>query len=978
MVTRDDGALNDKGNYDAAQNSISGTFNAADIAEDAVANYTVTYIPSSQNIKLHYDVTEPAGMSVPDNVILPGDSTPAVTTDTAYSLSSKPTPGYVISGIRVNNLDASGKYVKTEYSLSEIEKMPTKTVDKQTAGMKIYELPNGATVALGELNADGVPSVVTFGNTAKVANDGQLQTSSYDVVLTPTEQQYTADYAWATPDALHGDKTLRANVAATKVYTDQGYELTVPSIAGYKVSVVGTAKNGSSTGDIANRIVDGKLALQMGSENIDYKIVYTALPQHIKISHDTSLLTDAELADVKAKQTDLTDGSIDGQTDLKLNDATNVTYANTTVNVPDGYIFMVVDAKGQVVDVTGAAMTADNEEPLLVNQTKTLDLSQLTNAFAVDADGNLLNDTYRIIYVAAMQDQDITFVTPVDPITKKATEVPSLPQRSIETKMTFGDLDLSAQEIPGYTMQIHKATSDGELVTVDDLANEVADSTPASFETNDNGEISRVDKVRQSYVVTYVANEDQKASLTIANKPVSASNLKIVDPITDGETDAKVNFGITQKDLYVPGYTFVVTLDGDKNAKSVNIDDLFFTRDETDNQAYTVTYTPISQTVHVKYDKGDLTDEQWNRVLGSSAGEFTLKGDTDTTYASAAVSDASNAVITGRPGYTFTVTAVTGSGSAATSSAIVEATNLGSSASYDLASAANGYTFAVSGTADESGAAVKGSEVLVTPEYDVTYTAQQQQMEVTSVVDGTPTKAQQDHVDAETVENPKVITAATDALLSVATAATTMIIHSVDGYTFMIYKKKADGSRGDAVTAESQTTDFDLTKNGLTKNQQFEVDDTGELLMPGYEVVYTANEAKAQVVYVDDTAGKTLKMDDVKDVTDATIDYNSDAVIANYVKQGYVLVSDGFVEGTLYDTISDAETDSQVFEVHLKHDIVQKTNEAKTVTGTITYTGAGTKTPAAVTQSGTVTRHYSADAVTGEEITSGAKYADPT
>lgn len=736
LVTRDDGALNDKGNYDATQNSISGTFNAADIAEDAVANYTVTYIPSSQNIKLHYDVTEPAGMSVPDNVILPGDSTPAVTTDTAYSLSSKPTPGYVISGVRVNNLDSSGNYVKTEYSLAEIENMPTKTVDQQTAGMKIYELPNGATVALSEFNAAGVPSVLTFGNTAKVANDGQLQTSSYDVVLTPTEQQYTADYSWADATAPHGDKTLHANVAATLVYTDQGYSLEVPGVAGYKVSVEGKAANGSLTGDIAKRIVNGKLALQMGSENIDYKIVYTALPQYIKISYDTSLLTDAELADVKAKQTDLTDGSIDGQTDLKLNDATNVTYANAMVNVPDGYIFMVVDAKGQVVDTTGASMTDDSKGPFLVDQAKTLDLSQLTNTFAVDADGKLLNDTYRVIYVPAMQDQDITFVTPVDPITNKATEVPALPQRSAGTKIAFGNLDLSAQEIPGYTMQIHKATATGELVTVDDLANELADSTAANFETNDKGEISSVDTAPQNYVVTYVANKDQKASLKIVNKPVSASDLSIVDPITNGETDAKVNFGITQKDLYVPGYTFVVTLDGDKDAEPVNIDDLFFTRDETDNQAYTVTYTPISQTVHVNYLPGGLTAEQQASVPGSVA-DFTLSGNTDTAYASATVSGATSAVVSGRPGYTFEITAGTGS------SASVVVSSAASDTSYDFAGSSAG-SFVVSGVADSMG--VASSEGLVTPEYDVTYTALPQEMNVTYSVAGDVTDAQQKYV----------------------------------------------------------------------------------------------------------------------------------------------------------------------------------------------------------------------------------------
>ena len=964
LVTRDDGALNDKGNYDATQNSISGTFNAADIAEDAVANYTVTYIPSSQNIKLHYDVTEPAGMSVPDNVILPGDSTPAVTTDTAYSLSSKPTPGYVISGVRVNNLDSSGNYVKTEYSLAEIENMPTKTVDQQTAGMKIYELPNGATVALSEFNAAGVPSVVTFGNTAKVANDGQLQTSSYDVVLTPTEQQYTADYSWADATAPHGDKTLHANVAATLVYTDQGYSLEVPGVAGYKVSVEGKAANGSLTGDIAKRIVNGKLALQMGSENIDYKIVYTALPQYIKISYDTSLLTDAELADVKAKQTDLTDGSIDGQTDLKLNDATNVTYANAMVNVPDGYIFMVVDAKGQVVDTTGASMTDDSKGPFLVDQAKTLDLSQLTNTFAVDADGKLLNDTYRVIYVPAMQDQDITFVTPVDPITNKATEVPALPQRSAGTKIAFGNLDLSAQEIPGYTMQIHKATATGELVTVDDLANELADSTAANFETNDKGEISSVDTAPQNYVVTYVANKDQKASLKIVNKPVSASDLSIVDPITNGETDAKVNFGITQKDLYVPGYTFVVTLDGDKDAEPVNIDDLFFTRDETDNQAYTVTYTPISQTVHVNYLPGGLTAEQQASVPGSVA-DFTLSGNTDTAYASATVSGATSAVVSGRPGYTFEITAGTGS------SASVVVSSAASDTSYDFAGSSAG-SFVVSGVADSMG--VASSEGLVTPEYDVTYTALPQEMNVTYSVAGDVTDAQQKYVDATTTDNPKVMTATTDALLSVATA-TTMIIRHVDGYTFMIYKKKADGTRGEALDMKPQTSDFDLATNALTSGQLFAVGADGKLTMPGYDVVYTPDQQKATVVFKDLTTGETLTASEVAltGTSDGDMDFTDAKVtLAGLEAKHYYVVTDLPAS----EAFDHADNENQTITVELRHEIADH-SETKTVTSTVTYEGVK-PAQAASEKTATVTHTYQTDEVTDDRIQAAdsAKYAD--
>jgi hypothetical protein len=60
-------------------------------------------------------------------------------------------------------------------------------------------------------------------------------------------------------------------------------------------------------------------------------------------------------------------------------------------------------------------------------------------------------------------------------------------------------------------------------------------------------------------------------------------------------------------------------------------------------------------------------------------------------------------------------------------------------------------------------------------------------------------------------------------------------------------------------------------------------------------VTYKANDAKAQVVYVDDATGKTLQTDHIDGVTDAKIDYNSDDVIKDYVSKGYVLVSDGFM-----------------------------------------------------------------------------------
>lgn len=142
------------------------------------------------------------------------------------------------------------------------------------------------------------------------------------------------------------------------------------------------------------------------------------------------------------------------------------------------------------------------------------------------------------------------------------------------------------------------------------------------------------------------------------------------------------------------------------------------------------------------------------------------------------------------------------------------------------------------------------------------------------------------------------------------------------------------------------------------------------MIQQSQTVTYTANDAKAQVVYVDNTTNVTLRTDDLDGVTDAEIDYNSDDVIKDYESKGYVLVSDGFAEGTQYDAADDSEADSQVFVVHMKHDTQDGTGTPTTTVRHTTITTPDGKTTT-VEQVVEVTPHYSVDKVTGERVPDG-------
>ncbi|MCH5384147.1 mucin-binding protein [Limosilactobacillus fermentum] len=159
-------------------------------------------------------------------------------------------------------------------------------------------------------------------------------------------------------------------------------------------------------------------------------------------------------------------------------------------------------------------------------------------------------------------------------------------------------------------------------------------------------------------------------------------------------------------------------------------------------------------------------------------------------------------------------------------------------------------------------------------------------------------------------------------------------------------------------------------------------DPEGHVLTPGssYQpsdptkdttITYTADQQKGSVSYVDDTTGKTLKTDSISGTTGSKSSYSTSGSIADYKKQGYELVTDGYPADLTFDN---DDTTDQNFTVHLKHQNIQST-EAKTVKETIHYQGAGNQTPADNTAQVPFTRQVSTDAVTGEK-TYGSWSAD--
>ncbi|MBB1079595.1 MucBP domain-containing protein, partial [Limosilactobacillus sp. STM2_1] len=137
--------------------------------------------------------------------------------------------------------------------------------------------------------------------------------------------------------------------------------------------------------------------------------------------------------------------------------------------------------------------------------------------------------------------------------------------------------------------------------------------------------------------------------------------------------------------------------------------------------------------------------------------------------------------------------------------------------------------------------------------------------------------------------------------------------------------------------------------------------DHGQFTPYQYVVTYEyAKKAEAEVKYIDDTDNKQLSADELNGFVGDPIDYSTKASIANYEKQGYVLVNDGFVAGSKY------ADGNNVFEVHFKHGIKDGTPATATVTRTIEYQYAdGKKAADTKVQKAEFNSNVKVDAVTG-------------
>ena len=107
-------------------------------------------------------------------------------------------------------------------------------------------------------------------------------------------------------------------------------------------------------------------------------------------------------------------------------------------------------------------------------------------------------------------------------------------------------------------------------------------------------------------------------------------------------------------------------------------------------------------------------------------------------------------------------------------------------------------------------------------------------------------------------------------------------------------------------------------------------------------VTYNKNRQNIHVTYTDDTTGRVLDSVEKSGYSGDDSHYTTQDAIAEYVKRGYVLVSDDYPNGDVkFD--SDDFTDNQDYHVHLKHGTTDH-NLEHTVTRTIHYLYANGQT----------------------------------
>ncbi|UOX37359.1 mucin-binding protein [Weissella cibaria] len=729
---------------------------------------------------------------------------------------------------------------KAVYTIDAVQKAslhfvndPSNRADKVISDGKAYEtIDFGTTTA--DLHVPGYSDVITDAT-------GKTYESIDNFVYTATEtdsQDYTVTYtALPVEVAVHYDTTeltaeqkTTVNVKDGKItgVTDAKYATangatTVPAVPGCTFTVTDATGNkvvsdSKDAYDLKNAtgtfVVDGD-----GQPiNNEFTVVYTPVDQTVTVNYNTTELNDTQKSQVKAPAT----ATITGKTDA-LNETAD---GDTTVKAVPGYTFTVTNKAGDV---------------LVKDAEKDFDLKKVPGQFAVDESGELKNPSYTVVYTSELQQQTVNVTFPAS-VGKPNVTTGDVVKESV-TGVDFTDTDLAAKySVDGYTMYV-----DGVKTTT--IASEPTETTA-------NG-LSETDGTPQNHKVTYVANTDQKATLTFKNDP--KHRMTIVE--SEGTSDETINCGTTTADLTVPGYDYVIT-DAAGN-KYTSIDDFVYTAKEADSQDYTVTYTAKPVEVAVHYDTENLTAGQKTTV---NATDGVITGKTDAGYATADGATTVKAV----PGYTFTVT------DAAKNTVVANSTS-----DYDLKEATG--TFAV----NAAGKPING-------EFTVVYTPVAQSVAVDYDTDNL-TPEQQKTVAATDGKLDGV----TDAKYSTATGD--KIVKAVPGYTFTI----TDAS--DKPVVSDATKPFDLT----TVAGAFALNTDGKLVNDHFKVVYTPVGQTVAVNYntteLNDTQKSQVKAPTTAAITGKTDALNGTADGATTVKSvpGYTFT----VTNNAGDVVKDSEKD---------------------------------------------------------------------
>ncbi|MGX7048643.1 hypothetical protein RU86_GL001704 [Lactococcus piscium] len=183
----------------------------------------------------------------------------------------------------------------------------------------------------------------------------------------------------------------------------------------------------------------------------------------------------------------------------------------------------------------------------------------------------------------------------------------------------------------------------------------------------------------------------------------------------------------------------------------------------------------------------------------------------------------------------------------------------------------------------------------------------------------------------------------------------------------MTYDKKATVSKNKFEKVGYQFKGWNTQKDGQGQGhiadeeiQNLSTEQNGTAILYAQ---WQADQESATVSYIDDTTNRILSMDQLSGLYETRDGYATASMIADYINQGYVLVSDAFPSsGLAYDKPGVVQT----FEVHLKHQISKKMNTKK-VSRTIRYTYEdGTKAADDVTTVIYFTRLEIINEVTGD------------